>query len=283
MTSRLEELQKERDSTIEKLKAATKYNSTLELLEKYGGASPPSGSGSAAKRKSKGPGSAGPSSTKKPQPQPGRVSMVPPATANIPRNNPSSLPVTPQRQHAEAPNTRTAQLPPPGQTAHPSPYQPGPPEFAPNAFPGTSQYSTVADSDQTHWYDRVLDLLLGEDETLPKNRMALICQNCRLVNGQAPPGVKTLDEIGKWRCASCGAWNGEKSEVKKIIGEVQEQIREERQLKADDVEHEDAGGSDEDAVLVSSEQEPEGDVEDDEKPSSRSTRGRLKGGGTKQG
>lgn len=50
--------------------------------------------------------------------------------------------------------------------------------------------------------------MLGEDENLAKNRLALLCQSCRLVNGQAPPGIKTLEELGKWRCSNCGAWNG---------------------------------------------------------------------------
>jgi endoplasmic reticulum junction formation protein lunapark len=50
--------------------------------------------------------------------------------------------------------------------------------------------------------------MLGEDETAAKNRLALICSNCRLVNGQAPPGVRTIEEVGRWRCGSCGSWNG---------------------------------------------------------------------------
>ena len=29
-----------------------------------------------------------------------------------------------------------------------------------------------------------------------------------MVNGQAPPGVRTLEDIGRWRCGSCGEWNG---------------------------------------------------------------------------
>ena len=74
-----------------------------------------------------------------------------------------------------------------------------------------------------------MDLLLGEDETLPKNRLALICSNCRLVNGQAPPGVKTLDEVGKWRCGSCGSWNGEESEAKKMLEAIRK--KEERDRK----------------------------------------------------
>lgn len=62
--------------------------------------------------------------------------------------------------------------------------------------------------------------MLGEDETAPKNRIVLICHKCRLVNGQAPPGVKNVAEVGAWRCMGCGAINGEMDEGKKIIQEV---------------------------------------------------------------
>jgi len=75
-----------------------------------------------------------------------------------------------------------------------------------------------------HWYDRVLDLLLGEDETAPKNRIILICQNCRLVNGQAPPGTKSLAELGKWKCFGCGELNGEEDEAVKAVQEMKEMI-----------------------------------------------------------
>ena len=70
------------------------------------------------------------------------------------------------------------------------------------------------------WYDRLLDLMLGEDETVPKNRIVLICKSCRLVNGQAPPGTKSLAELGTWKCMSCGAMNGEMDEGRKIMREV---------------------------------------------------------------
>ena len=81
-----------------------------------------------------------------------------------------------------------------------------------------------------HWYDRVLDLLLGEDETSPKNRIILICQNCRLVNGQAPPGTKSLAELGKWKCFGCGEMNGEEDEAVKAVQEMKEMIH----TRADD-------------------------------------------------
>lgn len=70
--------------------------------------------------------------------------------------------------------------------------------------------------------------MLGEDETLAKNRLVLLCQNCRLVNGQAPPSVKTLEELGKWRCQSCGAWNGTQTEALKVVQEMTEKRPEKR-------------------------------------------------------
>jgi hypothetical protein len=80
-------------------------------------------------------------------------------------------------------------------------------------------------SDGARWYDRIMDVLLGEDEAHPKNRLALICGKCRLVNGQAPPGVKTLEAVGRWRCASCGTMNGEESEATRLVAALQAQER----------------------------------------------------------
>lgn len=69
-------------------------------------------------------------------------------------------------------------------------------------------------------------MLLGEDETSSKNRMVLICSSCRLVNGQAPPGTKTLAELGKWKCFGCGTLNGEEDEAAKAVKEMKEMIEE---------------------------------------------------------
>lgn len=204
VTRRLEECQTERTNTIDKLKAATKYNSTQQLLEKYGGAPPPS-------KPKAGPVKTPPKKTEK---QAERTTMGPPATANIPRNQalqpfsqaPKPLSPTPQQMR----------------TMSGSPIaQPGPPEFAPNAFSGAAQYDRGGEvNGGGNWYDRILDLLLGEDETSPKNRMVLICKHCRLVNGQAPPGIKRLEDLGKWRCTACGGWNGEVDEGTKIVAEI---------------------------------------------------------------
>lgn len=70
-----------------------------------------------------------------------------------------------------------------------------------------------------------MDVLLGEDESLPRNRLALICKKCRLVNGQAPPGAKRPEDVGKWRCGECGTINGEETETTKIIATIKEEVK----------------------------------------------------------
>lgn len=210
----LNELHKQREVTIEKLKVATRYNSTQELLEKYGGESPKQSSSPQAETKEPKPGS--------PRAPPQRTGLPPPPTANIRRppqpqagpQNPPPPPsphqISPQQQQQQQPlynaPSQIPQLPPTDE-----------PGFAPNAFPSSGQYI-----EQPHWYDRLLDVLLGEDEMQPRNRMAMICSTCRLVNGQAPPGIKTPEELGRWRCGSCGAWNGIENETTQILSSLRE-------------------------------------------------------------
>ncbi|KAJ5281968.1 hypothetical protein N7478_007340 [Penicillium angulare] len=210
----LNELHKQREVTIEKLKVATRYNSTQELLEKYGGESPKQSSSPQAETKEPKPGS--------PRPPPQRTGLPPPPTANIRRppqpqagpQNPPPPPsphrISPQQQQQQQPlHNAPSQVPQLTPTDEPG--------FAPNAFPSSGQYI-----EQPHWYDRLLDVLLGEDEMQPRNRMAMICSTCRLVNGQAPPGIKTPEELGRWRCGSCGAWNGIENETTQIISSLRE-------------------------------------------------------------
>jgi hypothetical protein len=209
----LQAQQKERTKTIDKLKAATKYNSTQELLEKYGGA------------QSKPKESPGPKTPKNPS-RPARTSMgpqgVPQGPLNMRPDQAPNQPGTPQLQqlHMTPP---VHQLPSPMYKSAPG----GQAEFAPNAFSAPPQYAVGDVNIEGHWYDRVLDLLLGEDETSPRNRVALICQNCRLVNGQAPPGMKNLADLGKWRCFGCGTMNTEEDEAAKAVKEMKERISEE--------------------------------------------------------
>lgn len=216
--ARSDTLQKQRDATIEKLKAATRYNTTQELLKKYGG-TPPSKERSDEKSSPKN------LSTQKSSPASGqgRTGFVPPPTANIPgRNVPVSLPGTPQQV---TPGLRN-QNGPSSAAAAVAPWQASPPrmspsaEFAPNAFSSAPQYAQQ--SHGPRWYDRLMDLVLGEDETLPRNRLALICHHCRLVNGQAPPGVQRLEDMGSWRCMGCGTMNGEEKEETKLLKQMQE-------------------------------------------------------------
>lgn len=270
VTQRLEDQQAERAKTIDKLKTATKYNSTQQLLEKYGEAPPkpkkqPSSTGTPTK---------GPKNTQKHAQ--GRTSMgPPPPTANIGRSDQiPSQPSTPQ----SVSRTPSNMVSPPSGGAAPQQMPQIQAEFAPNAFSASPQYATEADMNMSgHWYDRVLDLLLGEDETAPKNRIILICQNCRLINGQAPPGTKSLTELGKWRCVGCGSMNGEEDEAMKAVNEMKELIHHDELVSVNEGKalKEDAGGSDE----KNEDDETDGDDEStgDTIEVSKPRRGRSKG------
>ena len=212
------ELYKQRETTIEKLKAATKYNSTQQLLDKYGGTPRKQQPSPQPPKKRKSEGGQSNQSTS----QGARTGFAPPLTANIPgRQGPPPAPMTSEGTPGSAPGTKSGRPP-----QDPSVLQPqgeASEDFAPNAFsvqnapPSIRQPSSNYATDGPKWYDRIMDVVLGEDETQAKNRLVLICQNCRLVNGQAPPGVRTLEELGRWRCSSCHAWNGAENEESKIL------------------------------------------------------------------
>ncbi|KAK4215892.1 hypothetical protein QBC37DRAFT_385970 [Rhypophila decipiens] len=221
LTAKLKSQQAERTTTIQKLKEATRYDSTQELLEKYGGVEKKAKK--AKKNASQDENDDEAAGEKKPQIRtPGRTNMPPPPTANIQRAPLVSAPGTPQPGGAHSVHgTPQHRSPAAGPEIEPSA------DFAPNAFDGRGpppymQYPPAATTKSTepHWYDRILDTLLGEDETAAKNRIVLICGRCRLVNGQAPPGTKSLSELGSWKCMSCGAVNGEMDEGKRIVREV---------------------------------------------------------------
>ncbi|KAH6630111.1 hypothetical protein B0J18DRAFT_474753 [Chaetomium sp. MPI-SDFR-AT-0129] len=269
--ARLKEYQTERAKTIQKLKDATKYDSTLELLEKYGGAenkqkkeqqtSEEGGDGSSQEKDGRRKG--------KHQGLPQRTNMPPPPTANIQRSPvPGAGSGTPQPRPQSRPGTLTQQRP---QQQHhqQQPDHDTSSSFAPNAFEGQSQGQTqvapafmqyppaaIAPPTESHWYDRILDTLLGEDETAAKNRIVLLCSQCRLVNGQAPPGTKSLAELGQWKCMACGAANGEMDEGRRIVQEVLgsakpgvEEIEGKSEEEVEEVDH-DASRSSSDLVEV---------------------------------
>jgi endoplasmic reticulum junction formation protein lunapark len=200
----LDSLYKERDATLEKLKLATKYNTTQQLLEKYGKVRPQPSKESPKNEKPKKRASEA------------RVFTSPPPTANIPRNQHiQSSP--PQQLPPSAPSS------PSPNPALRSPFPPPTEDFAPNAFDYPQQPAAPPVFGPPKWYDRILDALIGDDETLAKNRFALICSECRLVNGLAPPGAKTLEEVGKWKCSGCGTLNGRESVTEKLLKEVDAQ------------------------------------------------------------
>ncbi|KAA8650284.1 hypothetical protein EYZ11_001341 [Aspergillus tanneri] len=296
----LDDLHRQRDETIEKLKVATKYNSTQQLLEKYAGESPkqqPRTRSGDEKRKSE-------SKRKPSNPQPPiqRTGLAPPPTANIQTPCPVQPPPTAPLPDLYPPSSPYASPQRASDTLSPPPAvdEPG---FAPNAFPSAPQYV-----EHSHWYDRLLDVLLGEDETQPKNRMALICTSCRLVNGQAPPGIKTLEELGRWRCGSCGAWNGEESETKKVLAGIRSTPRQSAEgwepvSGTDSENHSSADDVTDDGVMVAAseyaQKEPrssDADSRDEEEPQTKeveepqpeaerkgkATRGRPKGGRKKK-
>ncbi|KAI4093677.1 MAG: hypothetical protein LQ344_002742 [Seirophora lacunosa] len=221
LQSQADTLQKQRDATIEKLKTATRYNTTQELLKKYGG-TPPS------KERLNETNTPRASSTQKGSSavRQGRTNFAPPPTANIPgRNGAVSLPGTPQQASPRSHDQQLQAVPRSAATAV-SPWQDpavkvdDSAEFAPNAFPSVPQY--IQHGEGSSWYDRLMDLVLGEDETLPRNRLALICHKCRLVNGQAPPGAQRLEDVGKWRCIGCGTMNGEEKEETTLLKQIRE-------------------------------------------------------------
>ncbi|CAM9023717.1 unnamed protein product [Wickerhamomyces anomalus] len=71
-------------------------------------------------------------------------------------------------------------------------------------------YSQAGSSGKRHWYDSIIDTVVGADELSPNNRFALICINCSSHNGLAPPGMKP--EYVKYICPRCGVLNGKDPE-----------------------------------------------------------------------
>ncbi|XP_044716560.1 putative integral membrane zinc-ribbon metal-binding protein [Hirsutella rhossiliensis] len=271
LEARLKEQQAERAKTIQKLKDMTKYDSTLELIEKYGG---PEGTPQSGRKKNGDAEDAG-RGNKSAQSTPGRgtpsrTTMPPPPTANIQRRSPApAAPGTPVPSQGGSP-------PPPPSASSLDPSA----EFAPNAFahaaPPPLSYAAQHHHarSESHWYDRLFDVLLGEDETAAKNRIALVCHSCRLVNGLAPPGTKTLAGLGVWKCMACGAANGEVDEGRKIVREVlsgrqvdgdeHESVKRER-TKGLGADNDDDGGDDDG-----------GDDDDGDDAGMRSRRGKNK-------
>ncbi len=262
LSSKLKEQQEERAKTIQKLKDATKYDSTLQLLEKYGG---PDNKPKSSKKKGDGDEETVGEKQQGHDQQsrtPNRTAVPPPATANIPRRD-----VSRHLPPAQGPNAHPSSPAPPAEVSA---------EFAPNAFgphgpPPPNPYPPMRlTRSEANWYDRILDTLLGEDETAAKNRIILICGQCRQVNGQAPPGTKSLSEVGTWKCMSCNATNGELDEGQRIVREVLgERASMEESLTGDD-------GVEDSSILVKTEKEEASEEGEPVEPSTRKRKGKKK-------
>ncbi|KAL9102431.1 MAG: hypothetical protein Q9163_002423 [Psora crenata] len=268
--AQLNDLERQRNRTIEKLKAATRYNSTQELLKKYGG-SEASKEKPAEKREGKGtPQQSGPGTRRS-----GRTNLAPPPTANIPRRVHAPDPQETYQQvlHPQAPSPPAPPSPPWQRPV--SPLEPSA-DFAPNAFSAPSEFAPV--NEGPRWYDRIMDILLGEDESSPGKRLALICKTCRLVNGQAPPGFKRVEDVGKWRCAGCGTMNGEENDVKSIVASIKDQAAVEVAEDSEESAAEklaratDLGQESDITQYTSDEGGPDRPAAETEKPTRRSTR-----------
>ncbi|EWC44749.1 hypothetical protein DRE_06527 [Drechslerella stenobrocha 248] len=219
----LEALRGQQKETIEKLKAVTKYDSTQALLDKYTstatGAQPEPSPNQPNKNGPKQPGTGS-------QPNTPPASLRKRQTSRAPASKPS-----PNQQRPDGPPGPPAppELAPPPQLALPPGIPPGMPPHVLSGMPpgmglppvGQLVLPPPEEPRQPQWYDRFLDVLLGEDEMSAKNRYALICSNCRQVNGLAPPGTNNIEDI-RYICGRCGVENG-KPKVKELIGKVAEE------------------------------------------------------------
>jgi hypothetical protein len=207
-------------TTIEKLKAATKFSTTQSLIEKYGGTSTGISEPKVEnKRPSSAPGMAVPKATGPqqgpPQPQPQLPQLA--ATLSPDQIRVQQQLLAQQKAGIPPPFGQAQQLPrgpqPPLQSRSPQPLQ-----IQGQTQPPSQQHLQPEEATAPKWYDRILDVVLGEDEMSAKSRFALICKNCRMVNGLAPPGTRSLDEMEEWGCARCGIMNGvrkqQRAEVK---------------------------------------------------------------------
>jgi endoplasmic reticulum junction formation protein lunapark len=179
------------EEKLEELKEKSDYYSTQQLLQRYD-------SKSAIPVNPERPQGMVRSSSKELQPAL--------RSNNLPRD--PSIKALSARQSSNPP---LPPLPPPITPASfklPSQNVPNIPQFHPSAFTPPSSPPPEEARSKT-LVDRVLDLLVGEDENSPEQRYALICRHCRAHNGLAPPG-ETGNELG-YLCGRCGGWNGPKT------------------------------------------------------------------------
>lgn len=78
-----------------------------------------------------------------------------------------------------------------------------------------------------------------------------------------------MEVLGRWRCGSCGAWNGEESETSKVLANIRSQSAEGRPaLKTEEMDHSSVDDTTDDAVMVadSDGEQSEADADSEVKP-----------------
>lgn len=105
------------------------------------------------------------------------------------------------RPSASTPNARIAPSTRPVPVQTPSGhFRPPPPEAKPY---------------ERHWYDRLVDVIVGENEASPNSKYALICEKCSNHNGLALPSE--IDEI-QYTCPRCGFFNKSRRDKRRSLG-----------------------------------------------------------------
>jgi len=103
------------------------------------------------------------------------------------------------------------------------------------------------------------------------------------VNGQAPPGARTLEDVGRWRCGGCSAWNGKEKpredDVTRLVRDWEAERKAKDRLSGDEGVKEMEEAENE-GVVVEAEAEADSSGEDTPPPS-RNTRSKSKGRGKK--
>jgi hypothetical protein len=179
------------DEKLEELKEKSDYYNTQQLLERYDSKSPSNVNLEKPREQFT------------PQQQPIQHHLQhKPSTDNLRQQQ--SLDQLRQRGNSRPP---IPPLPPPITSSVFSPPLPqNIPQFHPSAFSPPPSPSLTQEQHAKTFLDRVLDLLVGEDENAADHRYALICRHCRAHNGLAPPGERGED-VG-YLCGRCGGWNG---------------------------------------------------------------------------
>ena len=206
-TTQKEALKTRLEEKIEELKEKSDYYNTQQLLERYDSKALPR---STSEEKFHDPAL---SQSLQPKPSAEHIRHQPSLDTLRQRGNsrPSLPPLPPPITPASFVAPKPQNIP----QFHPSAFSPPP---SPSLAPQEHRSKT--------FLDRVLDLLVGEDENAADHRYALICRHCRAHNGLAPPGERGED-VG-YLCGRCGGWNGpdpnkkDQSKTKDVISQAKE-------------------------------------------------------------